>query len=151
MTKKTIIAIFTICILSLFCTINSFAAGENTVNLGNTISETMNKTERSMENVKDNVWNNNTMNNMKQTVDNGINHVENGTKEAKNAIVNTTRWDNNRTDNYNAVRTERATDLTGTTAFGMTTTTWMWIVLAVSAVIIISAVWYYATQNNGRD
>ena len=45
---------------------------------------------------------------------------------------------------YTATRT--TADLTGTPT--NTATTWVWIILAVSAVVIIGLVWYYATQNN---
>ena len=39
--------------------------------------------------------------------------------------------------------------LTNTT--GMDGTTWIWIILAVAAVIILLTVWFYAMQNNGND
>lgn len=159
MAKKTIIIIAAMCIFSLFCGICCFAANDNSINLGNTVSETMNKAGRSMENVKNDVFSGNiinagetVVNNGVNHLDNGVNHVGNGVKDVTNGVVNTTRLDNNyRTNNYNTVRTQTSTEIANTRLGGMTTTTWMWIVLAVSAAIIIAAVWYYATQNNGRD
>ena len=37
----------------------------------------------------------------------------------------------------------------GTT--GMDTTTWLWIILAIAAIIIVAAVWYYAIQETHID
>ena len=163
MAKKTITVLAVMCIFSLFCGICCFAADDNSINLGNTVSETMDKAGRSIENVKNDIFsgnrdndghNNNEkdmINNGVNHVENGVNHIDNGAKDVGNAVVNTTRLDGYRTNNYNAVRTETTTGLPNTEVGGMTTTTWMWIILAVSAVIIIAAIWYYATQNNGRD
>ena len=148
MAKKTIITIAAMCIFSLFCGI-CFAADENSINLGNTVTETMDKAGRSMENLKDDIFSTDIVNDGERTIDDGVNHIENGARDIKDGVVNTTRSDNYRDNNYNAVRTE--TNLPNTEMGGMTTTTWMWIILAVSAIIIIAAVWYYATQNNGRD
>ena len=33
----------------------------------------------------------------------------------------------------------------------MSTTTWMWIIFALAAIIIVAAIWYYAMQGNDRD
>lgn len=158
MAKKTIIAIAAMCIFSLLCGICCFAANDNSINLGNTVSETMNKAGRSIENVKNDVFSGNVINNGEKVVEggvyhveNGVNHVGNGVNDVTNGVVNTTRLNNNRTNNYNTVRTQTSTEIANTRLGGMSTTTWMWIVLAVSAAIIIAAVWYYATQNNGRD
>ena len=158
MAKKTIITIAAISIFSLFCGICCFAADDNSINLGNTVSETINKAGRNMVNVKNNIFSGNEavegrtmMNNGMNHLDNGVNHIENGARNVGNAVVNTTRLNNDRTNNYNTVRTQTTTEIADTRLGGMTTTTWMWIVLAVSAAIIIAAVWYYATQNNGRD
>ena len=37
------------------------------------------------------------------------------------------------------------------TTGNMSTTTWIWIILAVAAIIITAFVWYYAAQDNNRD
>ena len=78
--------------------------------------------------------------------DNGENNDNN--TENNNDTENQTTTDNFDTrmtgTDYTATRT--TADLTGTTA--NTATTWVWIILAVSAVVIVGLVWYYATQNN---
>ena len=67
-----------------------------------------------------------------------------------NAHTHTANNRNNYTDNnglrdgYNAVRTSVDEVTTG----NMSTTTWIWIILAVAAIIIVAMVWYYAVQNN---
>ncbi len=158
MKNKTIIMITIMCIFSLFCEICCFAADDNSINLGNTVSETMNKAGRSMENVKNDVFSGEMMKDEEKMVENGANHLENGVKDVENktmdttgGIVNNTRTDNRKDNGYNTIKTQTSTELANTRIGTMSTTTWMWMVLAISAVIIIAAVWYYATQNNGRD
>lgn len=167
--KKIFVTSLVFCIFSLFCGICSFAADNNSMNLGNTVSDTMNKAGQSLENVKNDIFLNNKNNNMRDGVvggaltngtnhvRNGVGYVENGTRTVvddgvvNNTRVNNARVTNGRTGNYNTVRTRTDATLANTRMGGMTTTTWMWIVLAISAVAIITAIWYYATQNNGRD
>ena len=49
--------------------------------------------------------------------------------------------------NYNTTRTT-AEQTINTGVNTMTATTWMWIILVVAMVMIIAAIWYYATQDN---
>lgn len=155
MVKKSLIAGITAIILSLCCGM-CFAANDNqkSVNLGNEITKSMDKAGQSMQNVTDNVFSGNVINNTKNGAMNITNDVTNGIKNTNNdmknennrindGIVNDTRGN---TGNYNTTRTTAEATTTG---FGtMSTTTWMWIILAVAAIIIIAAIWYYATQNN---
>lgn len=163
MVKKSLIAGLIAIILSLCCGL-CFAAeqkNETSVNLGNEITQSIDKTGQSMRNLTEDTFSTNMIddarngiqnisrnmtngiNNMGASMTDGMNHVDDG-------IVNATETnEKDNAGNYNTTRTTtEATTATGFTA--MSTTTWMWIILAVAAIIIIAAIWYYATQNNDR-
>ena len=149
MARKSIIFVLAILMFSLLSGICFAADSENSINLGNEIMQSIDKTENSMKNVvsgnvikdtgnmvQDGVNSvGNGMNNMGNSVNNGINHMENGTNSRINDGTN-----------YNTTRTTAEGTMADTT---MTTTTWMWIILALAATIIFVAIWYYATQDNG--
>lgn len=160
MARKSLICGLAIIILSLCCGFCFAADGNSSINLGNEIMQSIDKTGASVQNVisgnivgdtantvrkgVDNVGNavKDTTNNINNGFDNGMNNDNNG-KDKNNGVITDT------TGNYNATKT--MTDATTTTQNGfntMTTTTWMWIILVVAAIIIVAAIWYYATQNN---
>lgn len=126
MAKKIFIVGFAMIIFCLCCGV-CFAAEDNSVNLGNEIMQSIDKTGESMNNVVSGNWVNDSGNAIREAGDN----VRNDFKAMTPA------------GNYNTARTTAE----GTTNT-MTTTTWMWIILVVAAIIIIAAIWYYATQNN---
>ena len=87
--------------------------------------------------------------NIKNGAENVGDTVKNGVKDAENGIEDLMDGDsenrNNtavsgRTGNYAGPETVADTN------DGMSGTTWVWIILAVIAIIIIAAVWYYAAQ-----
>ena len=115
-------------------------------NLGNTVSESMHKTEEAGKNVwnavtNDHNQNNNNNNNnnqnvgdkMRDGVNSVANTVENGVRNVANA-------------GYNTART--AADTTATTN---TSTIWTWVVLLAVGAAIIALVWYFAMQNSNND
>lgn len=141
MAKKLFIS-FAIIVLSLCCSV-CFAAEENSnVNLGEEITDSLDKAGDSVRNVADDVMNGvngNTRNNR----NNNNNNNNNNNYNARN-----NNMDNNVfTNGYNAVRTSVDDVATG----NMSTTTWIWIILAVAAIVIVAMVWYYAVQDNNRD
>lgn len=111
----------------------------------------------------------NTANNVKNAVGNAENAVENTVKDVTNSVKNeTNEMQNNaqndaqnnsnnysqdtmlrnNTSNYNATRTSSETN---NGLFGMNSTTWIWLILAIAAIGIISLVYYYSagvTNNN---
>ena len=163
MAKKTLIStILAIIVLCLCCGI-SFSAengNNNSINLGNEIMQSVDKTGESFNNMVSG----NTMRDAGNSIKNGMNNMMNSEKNMVNNMVDgmnnmmndtNNNSDNNGTNNmgtinntgdYNVVRT----DVQGSTnnMSTMTTTTWMWIILVVAAVVIIAAIWYYATQGN---
>lgn len=79
--------------------------------------------------------------NAENTVENGARNVGNTVSEGMND-VGTAITDNNR---YTATRT---TAIDAVEAEIMNSSIWTWIILAIAAVIIVSLVWYYASQHN---
>lgn len=155
MKKKILVSIFFSFVL-FCCSVMCFAASkENKVNmkgLGNEITSSINETEESIDNLVDmdtldhaantrNIDIGNDINNVTRDIGNG---VENVTEDLKEDAKNTTnKAVSGMTGNYASGETEMATNGTG-----MSTTTWVWIIMAVVAVIIIASVWYYASQRN---
>ncbi len=136
MAKKMFISL-AIVFLSLCCSV-CFAADDNSnVNLGDEITDSLNKAGNSVRNVADDVMNGENNN----TRDNNNNNNRNNNDNARTYTNG---------NGYNAVRTSVDDMATGNTT-NMSATTWIWIILAVAAIIIVAMVWYYATQNNNKD
>ena len=133
MAKKFFVSLAVI-ILSLCCSV-CFAAEDNNsnVNLGEEITDSLNKAGNSVRNVADDV----------------MNGVDGNDRNDHNTANNRNNYTDNNglRDGYNAVRTSVDEVTTG----NMSTTTWIWIILAVAAIIIVAMVWYYAVQNNNDD
>lgn len=86
----------------------------------------------------------NGVNAMGADVRNGIGDAENGIKGALkiDGNQNNNNMANNRNNGYDATRT--ATDAL---AGNNTSTLWIWLIVAVAAIVIIGLVWYYGAQN----
>ena len=132
MAKKIFISL-AIIFLSLCCSVCFAADNNSNVNLGEEITDSLDKTGDSMRNVANDAMN---------EVDGNRNDNRNGNMRSTNGYSN--NENNVFTDSYNAVRTSVDEVATG----NMSTTTWIWIILAVAAIIIVAMVWYYATQSN---
>lgn len=145
MKNKLLICTIIYTIFALFMFNYSFATNnqDNSVNLGNTISESLNKTGESAHNVVNTVSNGagsvgnmvsqgagNIGNSMQNTMNNGFNSI------------NTNNGTNNVGNDYTATRTSDDAQFAG-----MNSTSWIWLIMAVVAVVIIGLVWYYAVQN----
>ena len=139
MAKKIFVS-FAIIMLSLCCCICCFATDNNSnnVNLGGEITNSLDKAGNSMRNAADDVMDGMGIRNNDRNDNNNNNTMDNRTGY---------RNDNGFTDGYNAVRTSVDEMATG----NMSTTTWIWIILALAAIIITAFVWYYAAQDNNRD
>ena len=100
----------------------------------------------------------NGVSNVVNTVVNGVNtmgaDVRNGIGSAENGIEDALKIDGNQTNNngnngtdtrnngYTATRTS-TNALTGNN----TSTLWVWLIVAIAAIVIIGLVWYYGAQN----
>ena len=157
MKKKILFSVLFSIVLILSSVVCFAANNENKTTmkgLGNEITSSINETEKSIDNLvdvdtldhasrtrtsdKDNSLDmgntvGNTMENaVKNTADNFGNDVKNTTNKTVAGV----------TGNY------AAGEVVTTDGNGMSTTTWIWIILAIVAVIIIASVWYYASQRN---
>ena len=104
--------------LFLCCSVCFAAENDSNMNLGNSISDSLNMAGEKVRNGTDDMMN------------------------AEKNMVNKT--ENTMSSGYNAVRTS-VDEATTTT---MSTTTWIWIILAVAAIVIVAMIWYYAIQDN---
>ena len=144
--KKKILfsALFSIIIAfsSVVCFANTSKEKTDMKGLGNEITSSIKETE---ENV-DNFVNMDTLNrnNDKNMENNGIMEgAENAVRELGNDVENTTnKAVAGITGNYNAGETIT------TDGMEMSRNTWIWIIMAVLAVVIVASVWYYAAQRN---
>lgn len=89
----------------------------------------------------------NGVNAMGADVRNGIGNAENGIEGALKIDGNQNNDNNNnmansRNNGYDATRT--ATDAL---AGNNTSTLWIWLIVAIAAIVIIGLVWYYGAQN----
>lgn len=156
MNKKIILAaivFFIISTLSILC----FAEASNNTNTSNTvdlkgeITQSLDKTRNTTSNVTNGVVSG--VGSVMNTVTNGIDNItgmNNGTDNKNNSTTNNNNAITNN-GSYNTTRTG-----VGDAYYGagnqMDTTTWLWMILAIVAVIIVGAVWYYAMQGvNDRN
>ncbi len=144
MAKKILICGLAIIVLSLCYGICFAAEDGNTINLGNEIMQSIDKTGNSF----DNLVSGNVVGDTQKSVRDGVDNIGNDMNKDDRNNMDQNNNDRMTTGNYNTTRTatEGTTNNDGLNT--MSATTWMWIILIVAAVIIIAAIWYYATQNN---
>ena len=127
MTKK----IFTIISIILALVFLSSVVFANN-NLGSEMQDSINKAG-------------NTVKDMGNHVMNGIDNMKGDNKNNGTALTRTNNGDGMGTthgnNGYTATRTATAGNI------GFNSTTWTWVVLAIAGIVIVSLVWYYATQS----
>ena len=128
MAKKTFFLIgLALFLISIFSTV-SFAKTDNTImtnittELGDEVTSSMNKTERSMEDLIE-----------KTNLD------KVGRTNENRAVAGETR-------DYEAGQVQQQQVEETSNRNGMTQNAWIWIVMAVIALVIIATVWFYAAQ-----
>ena len=154
MAKRIFLIITFILIFFLsFATISLANDDNTTTKLGNEVTSSMNKTERSMDDLGEKTG----LDKAGQTIENGAravgNTVKDGMDDIRNGVedfVDGNEMINNRavvgeTGNYTAGQ-QLQTDVDGRN--GMSQNAWIWIVMVVVALVIISAVWFYASQRD---
>lgn len=132
MQKK--ILLFTFLVLALLF-INSVVFADNT-NLGDELKDSMNKAGNAVQNVTNAVTD--TAGNMMNR-DNNNNHNNDNNDNTTGRVT---------TDNMNAGNNGYTTVRTANNAFGMSETTWVWLVLGIVALSIILLSWYYMSDAN---
>lgn len=146
MTKKVFIGILVSILLSLCSSFCFAATNTDKVNLGNDVSSSIDKGVNSIGDAAKGIVNGtdravrdtgDAIGNMGNRIDSNNNH---GNYNNNNRNYNNGNYSTTRTSVDNAMNST-----------GMSTTTWMWVIFAIAAVIIIAAIWYYAMQSNDRD
>lgn len=88
----------------------------------------------------------NGINNVGNSVRSGIttteNNIEGAVKMNRATADSSVTTLNNGMNNYATTRTAATTTITNST------TIWIWMIVAIAAIVIIGLVWYYASQNN---
>lgn len=177
MKSKILKIVLLLCLAFLLTSTVCFAANEEvkSTDIGNEITSSIQETQKSFDNVTERNADaagdkardvaEDTGNAIKDgardagnAVENGVqdagNMIENGVNGLQNEVEDSGDKIKNEADNVtNAVSGETSNFTSGDTANGtndggMSTRTWVWIIIAVIAVIIIAAVWYYATNKN---
>lgn len=161
MAKKLFLTVIFVLMFMLSLSTISFAKSDNiTTTLGNEVTSSMNKTERNMDDLVDKT----NLDNAGQAIENGAravgNTVRNGMDNIGRSVENFVDGDDTTTNdrrtnntavagttgNFTAGQLGTTGDTTTTGRNGMTGNAWIWIVMAVVALVIIAAVWFYAAQ-----
>lgn len=135
----TLVATF----LFLSIAVSSFAMG----NIANDVRNFVGGTENTIENVGNNVANGirNGFNTMENGTENVVSDMRSGMHNTENSVMGMTTGDNNN-GGYTATRTSSDAQLAG-----MSTNTWTWIIVGITAAAIVLLVWSYIRQKNKND
>lgn len=157
MTKKVFAIIITF-LMIVFTSSIIFA--ENNETMGGEWNDSVEKTQNTMQNIGngvesavDGVMNmgRNVVNGITDpTTDNpaytndtaGVTTMQNGNNDNNTDFTGTTTANND----YTATRTATNLDTTNTSLFGLSDTAWTWIVMIITAAVIVSLIYYYAAQ-----
>lgn len=148
--KFTIISI-ALCIISLFFISYTFANTNDMKNAAggavNTVRNVIGGTENAVEGAANSATGaiKNGMNSVENGAENMVNGTNNGLNEMKNDTTDSMMGANNGgTNSYTATRTST----TNNNLFGLSSSAWTWIILAIAAIGIIALVMFYTRQNN---
>lgn len=134
MYKKSLILVFII--LFVLCIFSGFVSANDDIkngvsNAANTVVQGVNR--------------------LGSDVRDGLGNAENGIKDALK-INNNDNNAQNTTNNNNSMARTNNNYTTARTANNLTTnntsTLWIWLVVAVVAIVMIGLIWYYGSQNN---
>lgn len=140
--KKRFLFTLVATILFLSIAISSFAMG----NIANDVRNFVGGTENTIENVGNNVAGGikNGFNTVEHGAENVASDMKSGAQKAGNSVMGMTT--NNNNGGYTATRTS------GNAAIaGMSTNTWTWIIVGITAAAIVTLVWSYIKQKNKND
>ena len=145
--KKRFLLTLVVTILFTSIAISSFAMD----NVVNGIRNAVGGAENTIENIGSDVAGGirNGFNTLQNGAENVSDDVRNGMHDAENTTGNAVMGtvNNNNNNGYTATRT--STDEMKIT--GMTTNTWSWIIMGITAAAIVILVWSYIKQKNKND
>ena len=149
MAKKIFYMLGLVLVLTLISVPAVFAENKTTsTSLGNEITSSIDKTGKNMDNLVDTDIKNE-MQDMGNTVKSGAENVGNTVRNGVDDLTNGIDMTNKNTENRAVAGTTgnyRTGDTIDTTNNNMSGTMWVWIIVAVIAIIIVAAVWYYVAQ-----
>ena len=143
MIKKALIS-FILTILFVSLTMSSFAMNTMVDGARNIVGGTENMIENAGNNISNGVKNG--LNTVTHGTENVVTDVKDGMQNTGNSMAGMMTGSNNN-DGYTAQRT--ATN--GVTVAGMSTNTWSWLIIGITAAAIIILVWSYLKQKNSND
>lgn len=140
--KKRILFTLVATILFLSIAISSFAMG----NMANDVRNFVGGTENTIENIGNNVAGGirNGFNTVENGTENVVSDMRSGIQNTGNSVMGTTT--NNNNGGYTATRTSNNAEIAG-----MSTNTWTWIIVGITAAAIVLLVWSYIQQKNKND
>ena len=149
MAKKIFLTTIATLLFILALATTGFAESNMTTKLGNEVTSSMNKTEKSM----DDLARKTDLDEAGETIKNGVTDTKDAVRDGIDDLVDEddSRTENRaiagRTGNYATGEVQTTTQARN----GMTRNAWIWIVMVVVALIIVAAVWYFATQQNRQQ
>ena len=150
MTKK-IFVILTVLFVTLFLGSSVFATNaleDGVKDMGTEVKDSWDKMSGTVQNAGNNIKG--AMNTMGNTVKGTTESMGNSMKDAAQSMGDTMRDVMDGNDGYEATRTSSMNN-TNSGLFGMNSTAWTWLILAVLAVAIGGLVWYYGAQNTNNS
>lgn len=140
--KKKFLFVIISTMLLVSISIYSFAMG----NIANDVRNFVGGTENVIENAGNTVAGGirNGFNTVENGTENVVTDVKDGMQNTGNTVVGATTDNNN--NGYTATRTSGETKIAG-----MTTNTWSWLIMGITAAAIIILVWSYIKQKNKND
>lgn len=145
MNKKIIFTLLLISLLMLnvCCSFAATSIGNTLKNAGNTAGNAISgATGAIVDGTKDLT---NGATNMMNAMTNANGDMEN---DATNTIGTTDDMFDNTEGNYTATRTATGSE---NNLFGMSDTTWTWLILGIVGAVIVALVWYYGAQYEHRN
>ncbi len=153
MLKKSLIILSVFCLivfLSTACFATNLVEGTKNAldSAGNGVEAMVNGAEGAMENAKNGMGN--MMSDMGEGMQNVMDDVKDGMGNDDMTNHDTTGMTGTDDGGYNAERTATTRAISADGASAGTNSAFVWIVLAIAAVIIVALVWYYGTQTENR-
>ena len=141
--KKKFLFVIVLTMLLISISISSFAMGNVVNNVRNFVGGTENAIENAGNTVTGDIRNG--FNTLENGTENVMTDMKDGMQDTENPVVGTTT-NNNNNNGYIATRTTGEAKIAG-----MTTNTWSWIIMGITAAAIIVLVWSYIKQKNKND
>ena len=140
--KKKILISFALTVLLIFIAISSFAMNTMVDSARNMVGGTENMLENAGNNISNGVKNG--LNTVTHSTENVVTDVKDGMQNVGNSMAGVMNGGDN---SYTAQKT--ASD--EITVAGMTTNTWSWIIIGITAAAIGILIWSYLKQKNSND